>query len=282
MVREFDIELGDRRTLRVYDTAADVAAERLTVFWHHGTPNIGEPPRPLLEASAERGIRWVSHDRPAYGGSTGQPGRRVASVAADVASIADALGIENFAVMGHSGGGPHALACAALLPDRVLGVVCGSGLAPFDADGLDWFAGMAQAGAAELRAAERGREELERLLVSSEFDPAQFTPADHAILSGDWGWLGSVAERAIAGGIDGMVDDDLAYVSPWGFEPRQAVAPVLFLHGGEDRIVPIDHARWLAERCPASEIWEQPEDGHISVLRSATAALDWLLESTEG
>ena len=92
---------------------------RLTVVWHHGTPNVGTPPEPLLPASAERGIRWVSYDRPGYGGSTPHPGRDIASAAADVEAIADALGIDRFAVLGHSGGGPHALACAALLGDRV-------------------------------------------------------------------------------------------------------------------------------------------------------------------
>ena len=111
MTKETDLTLSDGRTLHVYDTGADHA--RLTVFWHHGTPNTGAPPEPLFPAAAARGIRWVSHDRPGYGPSTPKPGRDVAAVAADVASIADALGIGRFAVMGHSGGGPHALACGA-------------------------------------------------------------------------------------------------------------------------------------------------------------------------
>ena len=120
------------------------------VFWHHGTPNTGVPPEPLFPAAAQHGIRWVSYDRPGYGGSTPHPGRDIASAAADVSSVAQALGIGQFAVMGHSGGGSHALACGALLPGRVLGVVSVAGMAPFDAEGLDWFAGMAAAGAAEL------------------------------------------------------------------------------------------------------------------------------------
>ena len=141
MVTERDLQLGDGRTLHLYDTCAEGVDARLTVVWHHGTPNTGAPPEPLFEAAAERGIRWVSYDRPAYGGSTPRPGRDLASAAADVAGIADALGIGRFAVMGHSGGSPHALACGALLPDRVLAAVCVSALAPFDAEGLDWFAG---------------------------------------------------------------------------------------------------------------------------------------------
>src|ERR671912_1216734 len=123
MVTETDLTLGGGRTLHVYDTGADDADGRLAVFWHHGSPNIGAPPEPLFPAADRLGIRWVSYDRPGYGGSTPRPERDVASAAGDVSAVADAWGIERFAVMGHSSGGSHALACAALLPERVLGVV---------------------------------------------------------------------------------------------------------------------------------------------------------------
>jgi pimeloyl-ACP methyl ester carboxylesterase len=277
VVTETDLELPDGRTLHVYDTAGD-GEDRLTVLWHHGTPNLGAPPEPLLPAAARLGLRWVSYDRPAYGGSTPLPGRDLASAAADAAAIADRLGIGRFAVMGHSGGSSHALASGALLPARVLAVVCVSALAPMHAEGLDWFAGMAPAGAAELAAAVQGRAALVDRLVSNDFDPEQFTPADHAALAGSWSWLGSVAGQALAGGLDGMVDDDLAYVAPWGFDPAQVRAPVLLLHGGKDRVAPSAHARWLAGRIPSAELWLRPEDGHISVLASAEAALGWLKE----
>src|SRR5438270_7799682 len=115
----------DGRTLRVHDTGA---AAGLTVFWQHGTPQTGLPPDPLLDTP---GIRWIGYDRPAYGGSTRLPGRDAASAAADVAAIADALDIERFAVVGSSGGGPSALACAALLPERVVAAVSICGIAPF-------------------------------------------------------------------------------------------------------------------------------------------------------
>ena len=223
-------------------------------------------------------MRWVSYDRPGYGGSTPHPGRDLGSAAADVSSIADALGIGQFAVMGHSGGAPHALACGALLPQRVLGTICVAALAPFDAEGLDWFAGMTAFGAAELHAAAAGRTALEHILASTEFDPEQFTPADHATLSGPWSWLGAIAGQALEGGLGGMVDDDLAYVAPWGFEPSQVGSPVLFLQGGQDRIVPSSHGRWLSSHVSSAELWTRPDDGHISVLGSAPAALAWLGE----
>jgi pimeloyl-ACP methyl ester carboxylesterase len=277
VTKETDLTLSDGRTLHVYDTGADHA--RLTVFWHHGTPNTGAPPEPLFPAAAARGIRWVSHDRPGYGRSTPKPGRDVAAVAADVASIADALGIGKFAVMGHSGGGPHALACAALLPGRVAAAVSGAGTAPFAAEGLDWFAGMAPSGEAEMRAAAAGRAAYEEYLASAEFDADAFTPADQAALRVEWSWLAHIAGQAIAGGPDGMIDDELAYVTPWGFAPEQVRPPALFLCGGQDRMVPSAHSTWLARHCPAAELWLRPDDGHVSVLRSsAVAALDWLVE----
>jgi pimeloyl-ACP methyl ester carboxylesterase len=202
----------------------------------------------------------------------------VASAAVDVSGIADALGVAQFAVMGHSGGGPHALACGALLPERVLGVVCVAGLAPFHAEGLDWFAGMAAAGAAELHAAAEGRAALADRLASTEFDPEQFAPADHAALAGAWSWLGAIAGQAMAGGPGGMVDDDLAYVARWGFDPGQVTSPVLFLHGGQDRIAPSSHGEWLARHVRSAELWLRPDDGHISVLNSGAAAMEWLRE----
>jgi pimeloyl-ACP methyl ester carboxylesterase len=273
---EFDMVTGER-TLHVYAPSTE-SPHTLAVFWHHGTPNVGNPPAPLLEASHRLGIRWVSHDRPGYGGSSPDPRRTIASVAADIASIADRLEISRFAVMGHSGGGPHALACAALLPDRVAAVVSGSGLAPFDAAGLDWFAGMHPAGEAELKAAVSGKAALLALLESAEFDPGQFTSSDHRALAGDWAWLGEVAGKGLDSGWDGMLDDDLAYVSSWGFDPGSVDVPVLLMHGDEDRIVPPAHGRWLAERIAHSELWLGVGDGHISIMQRGEDALEWLLD----
>jgi pimeloyl-ACP methyl ester carboxylesterase len=276
---EFDLKLSDGRVLHVYDTGGDAGSPGLTVFWHHGTPNIGAPPAPLFPVSAQLGIRWVSYDRPGYGGSTSKPGRDIATAATCAAAVADSLGIDRFAAMGHSGGGPHALACGALLPDRVRGVVSMAGMAPFGAEGLDWFGGMATSGAAALRAAAAGREAKERYEeeFGDAYDP-EFTPADLAALSGEWSWLLSVVRPAIAAGRAAAIDDDLAYVAPWGFDPAQIDAPVLLIHGGRDRVAPCSHSKWLVQRCPAARLWLRPDDGHISVLNSAEAALRWLAE----
>jgi len=279
VVTETNLKLGDGRTLHVYDTGTGDADGRLTVFWHHGTPNIGAPPEPLFAAAAQLGIRWVSYDRPGYGGSTPYRDRDVASAAADASSVADALGIDRFAVMGHSGGGPHALACGALLPERVLGVVSVAGLAPFGAEGLDFFAGMAASGVASLRAAAEGREAKESYEASADEDTDPgFVPADLAALEGEWSWFIRVVRPAIENGPGGLIDDDLAYVASWGFDPAQVIAPTLFLHGGRDRVVPSSHGEWLARRCPSAELRLCPDDGHISVLNSGAAAMEWLSE----
>lgn len=224
----------------------------------------------------------MSYDRPGYGGSTPVPNRDIASAAIDVAHIADALGIGQFAVIGHSGGGPHALACGALLRERVLGVVSMAGMAPLSAEGLDWFSGMAVSSVASLRAAAKGRAAKERYEASAEFDSEVFTPADYAALSGAWSWLMDVVNPAVEAGPGGLIDDDLAYVAPWGFNPAQIVAPVLLLHGSQDRMVPSSHGEWLARRCPGAELRLCPDDGHISVLNSAADALDWLREHADG
>lgn len=274
MTTEFDVRVGDG-LLHGYDNQSE---GDLVVVWHHGTPNIGLPPRPLFERSQELGIRWISYDRPGYGGSSSRPNRTIGSAADDVAAIADHLGIERYAVMGHSGGGSHALASGALHPERTIAAVSAAGLAPFGADGLDWFAGMIASGVASLRAAASGRKVKERFEASgTEYDP-EFTTADMEILGGDWSWLNQVVGPAMNNGPAPLIDDDLAYVSPWGFDPKDIGVPVLLLHGDQDGIVPSAHSKWLAQHCRDAEVRLFPEDGHLSVLRHATGALDWLRE----
>jgi pimeloyl-ACP methyl ester carboxylesterase len=275
VVTQLDVPVADGRTIHAYD-AATGGSDALAVFWHHGTPNIGAPPEPLFAAADRLAIRWVSYDRPGYGGSTPRPGRDVASAADDVAAVADAFGLDGFAVLGHSGGGPHALACAASMPDRVRAAVSMSGLAPFTADGLDWFAGMADAGVASLRAALQGREAKEAYEASAGDQDPGFIPADLEALSGEWSWIMQVVRPALAAGPGGLIDDDLAYVSPWGFDAADITKSVLFVHGGRDRIVPSAHSVWLAGRCPDAELRLSPDDGHVSIFGEAESALEWV------
>jgi pimeloyl-ACP methyl ester carboxylesterase len=285
MVSEGDIRLADGRTLHAYDTRADEIAGRsddpgsvVAVFWHHGSPNVGSPPEPLFAAAEANGLRWVSYDRPGYGGSGPHDGRTVASAAGDVAAIADALGIGRFAVLGHSGGGPHALACAALLPERVVAAASLSAPAPFEAEGLDWFAGWSPGIAAENRAAVGGRAALEAYWAGAEPEDmgAFFTDADMAALVDDWSWLAGVAGQAIDQGNEGYLEDTLAAVRPWGFGLDAIRVPALIMHGAKDKMVPCAHGEWLVARCPAAESRIVPDAGHITVLDSAPEALSWL------
>jgi pimeloyl-ACP methyl ester carboxylesterase len=273
VVAERDVRLGDGRALRTYDTGDTGTGDGLTVVWQHPSPHTGVPLAPLLSAAAERGIRLVTYARPSYGASSPFPGRDVASAAGDVAQVADALGVTRFAVIGASGGGAHALACAALLAGRVTAVVCLGGIAPFTRD-FDWYAGMASDGG--LRAATAGREARARYAASAQFNPDSFTSTDWAALSGGWSSLGAAAERANEVGPDGLIDDDIAFVTPWGFDLAEVEVPVLLVQGGEDRVIPPAHADWLLHHIHHAELWLRPHDGHISVLNACPVAMDWL------
>jgi pimeloyl-ACP methyl ester carboxylesterase len=275
-VPTIEIELPDARTLHVYDEG-DPDGEAV-VFWHHGAPQNGVLPGPLVELAQRRGIRLVSHDRPGYGGSSPRRGRSVADVAGDADRIADHLGVDRFAVLGESGGGPHALACAAVLGDRVPAVACVATIAPFDAEGLDWFEGMAPSGAAEFEAAGRGRVALEEYAAAhGEVDPDMFVPADLAVLSGPYQeWFVASSQGVLPS--EGHLGDGLAFVGDWGFDPGAVGAPLLLVHGSDDRFVPVEHSRWLARRCGDSELRIEPGGGHLSVMESLGDALGWLTE----
>jgi pimeloyl-ACP methyl ester carboxylesterase len=274
VLTEADLTLSDGRQLHYYDTGGD---DRLAVLWHHGTPNLGAPPEPLFATSDQLGLRWISYDRPGYGGSPRAPGRDLASAATYATAVADALGIARFAVMGYSGGGSHAIACGALLPDRVLAVISAGGLAPLVAEDLDWYAGMAPSGVAALTVSTEGRAAKERYAAAGVgYDP-EFTDTDFAALAGEWSWLGGVANGSRDQG--GGIDDDLAYVAPWRFDLTRLVAPVLLLHGQRDRVVPSTHAEWLARHIPSAELRLRPDDGHVSILTATPAALTWLPSS---
>lgn len=230
-----------------------------------------------MDASEELGIRWLSFDRPGYGGSSSVESWRAADAAAVTRHVADAAGAEQFAVVGHSGGGPHALACAALLGDRVAAAVSISGLAPYNAADLDWYGGMHEGGVAELRAAATGSDALKAFLKDMVDDPAMFTESDIEALEGAWSSFGLVAAAGVAGGLAGVVSDNVAYVSDWGFSLESITAPTLIVHGTDDRIVPVSHGHWLSQHLPHSELWVRPGDGHLSVMDAGFDVLDWLV-----
>ncbi|MFE5336289.1 alpha/beta fold hydrolase [Isoptericola sp. NPDC056573] len=267
-----ELDLPDGRRLVVHDDGPPAAD---AVVWHHGSPQSGELLPPVVAAARARGLRAVSAARAGYGGSTRRPGRTVAEAASDVAYALDALGVDRCLAVGASGGAPHALALAALRPDVVSGVVTLAGIAPYPGPGRDglWFAGMADDGG--LRSALDGPSARQRHAETAEFDGSSFTADDYATLAGTWASLGADASRSGEAWPGGLVDDDLAFVRPWGVTLGDVTAPALVVQGGADRVVPRHHADLLVEGLPAAELWLRPRDGHVSVLTALPVAFDW-------
>jgi pimeloyl-ACP methyl ester carboxylesterase len=266
---EWFIPTPDGRTLAVED-AGD--RDGRPVMVHVGTPGgrrlYG---RRTLADAARRGLRLISYDRPGYGGSTPQPGRCMADCADDARVICAALGIERLTMWGLSGGGPHVLACAALLPDLVPAVASLASLAPYDAEGLDWLAGFSQEALDEVRLTltdpAEGRALFERdlgKLVAAS--PAQVALHMQAGTPGvDLTLLTDEAvsmQQALTPGIEGAWDDCVAQLTPWGFDVAQISVPVLLLHGAQDRAVPFSHGQWLASHIPGVETWFFDDEGH--------------------
>jgi pimeloyl-ACP methyl ester carboxylesterase len=207
--------------------------------------------------------RVITYDRPGYGQSTRRPGLRVADAAEDVALLADRLGIDEFAVLGISAGGPRALAVAALMPDRVTRCATELGVGDYTAPDLDFFAGMSDEDVREWKDSERG----EAWLVEHAY-PELVTWLDSPDpLPGVSGELREMLLRAlresVANGPAGYVDDSLSLVSPWGFTLDQVKAPTLVLAATEDESVPRRHAEWLVARIRDAEpVWSP--GGHIA------------------
>ena len=207
---------------------------------------------PVIEAGAERGLRHIGYSRPGFGASTRLAGRTVASCALDVAAIADALGYDRFYSVGASGGGPHVIACAALLPDRVIAAAAIASPAPFDAEGLDWTAGMGQENVDEFAAMEAGDDEFEAFLVEHAEELRGATgdqiiavlgdlvsEVDRQALSGEFAaYLVDEAAHALSNGVWGWFDDDRAFGHDWGFDLTDIRAPLSLWHGAQDRFVP--------------------------------------------
>jgi pimeloyl-ACP methyl ester carboxylesterase len=289
-VRE-TLEVGGRR-IEVEQSGPDGAES--VVFFHTGTPSAGIMFEPMVAAGTARGIRHVAYSRPGYANSGRQPGRTVADCAAQVNAIADQLGIGRFYTVGWSGGGPHALACAALLGDRVIAAATLASVAPRDAEGLDWLAGMGEENLQEFGAAESGQ--LIRFLdhMAADFahvSPAQIhqafgdlvSPIDVASLTGEFAqYLSDAVRLAVSRGIWGWFDDDLAILHDWGFSLDGIERPVTIWQGGQDRMVPFDHGRWLADHVVGADAQLLPEEGHLSLtVGSYGSVLDELLSHAD-
>jgi pimeloyl-ACP methyl ester carboxylesterase len=261
------------------------------VFLLHGTPGSRLSARPTEAELTTLGVRLITYDRPGYGLSDPHPGRSVADAADDVRAIADARGIDTFAVIGRSGGGPHALACAALLPERVTRVASLVGLAPYDASGLNWMRGMVEMNRQQYSAALQGARQLAQLLypqvVAMRSNPehlvqrleATAPPADLAELS-DPEYRSELVQsmvEAIDRSLDGWAADSLAFTRPWGFDPGWIHTPTLLWHGNGDVFSPVAHAHWLAKHIKGALLLLSDRCTHLSAARVQQGAIHWLL-----
>ncbi|MDX6486785.1 MAG: hypothetical protein QOF43_1938 [Gaiellaceae bacterium] len=285
-----NVTTADGRTLRVHLAGAK---DGFTVLAHHGTPSGGILYERWSADAAERGVRLVGYDRPGYGGSTRHAGRSVGDAVDDVRAIAAALGTDRLATWGISGGGPHALACAALAPDLVTAAACIAGPVPYGAEGIDYLEGMGEANVKEFSAVLEGEEALRPLI---ERDAADMTtggaegmkrvlatllsPVDEAAATGPLGdFLYETMELGLRPGIDGWVDDNLAFVADWGFDPTEIEVPLLLLQGAQDKFVPASHFEWFAAHIPAAEARLEADQGHLTLSEQRIGFVHgWLLE----
>jgi pimeloyl-ACP methyl ester carboxylesterase len=248
---------------------------------HGGSPSAVAEYQPLDDAARSSGLRLVTYSRPGYGASTPRPAAGCyADDVEESLAVLDHLGIGEFLTFGWSGGGPRALACAALLPDRCRAAASLAGVGPYHGEGLDWFDGMADENHEEYHAAEQGREVYEGYLVEN-FQPilrasaaelaealgGRVTPVDREALTPELAdWLSRTFQNAGAQGVRGVCDDGIAAVTPWGFDLASIRVPVAVWQGREDAMVPFAHGAWLAAHVPGAEGHLLDDEGHISLV----------------
>jgi len=290
VVETRSVHVAPGRELGVW--VGDGDSERSVVVMH-GMPGSGLLYPRWLEDAAMRGIRLISYDRPGYGSSSDRPGRSIADCAAEVRAIADELGVDRVGVWGWSGGGPYALACAALLPDLVAASAVVGSMAPWDAAGLDFFDGMGQGNVDEIElffsdpvaARKKNMQDRDEVLATTvdqvlEVFAGLLSAPDAAVLTGEFAdWLVRTEQYGLTPGDQGWWDDAVAHMSPWGFDLGSIRVPVKVWHGRHDRFSPFQHGQWLADHIRGAERALSDADGHLTlVTRRIGEVHDWLTD----
>lgn len=286
------VRTSDGRDLEVL---RDGPPDAMPLVYHSGTPSGAVEFPALSDAVAELGWQLVTWSRPGYGASTAYAGRTVADVTTDTAAVLDHLGQDRFVTLGWSGGGPHALACAALMAERCDAATILAGVAPYPAEGLDWLAGMGPENVAEfeltLAALDGSPDATAALRSSVEKDAADLADVTGEQVAGSLGGLidevdraaltGELADmlaasfrQAVSSGIEGWYDDDIAFARPWGFDLGDIAVPVSVWQGRHDRMVPYEHGVWLAKHIPGSRAHLLDDEGHVSVIGKLPRILD--------
>ena len=285
--REGTLTTADGRTLAFFERGA---ADGVPTIACHGTPGSRYTRHPDPQMYERHGVRVVCYDRPGYGRSDPHFGRSVADAAEDVVAIADELGFERFVVVGGSGGAPHALACGALLADRVIRVGALVTPAPSDDDSFDFNEGLADLNVREFAAAQQGPEAIEAFLqpyvdgiradvdavieeILSELPEVDrklaSRPAVRAVMKEGF-------SEAVRQGSRGWADDDLAFAKPWGFELEDVTAETRIWQGELDVLTPRGHGEYVASRLPNAR-FELLEGGGHFLDEEWAVVLDWLV-----
>ena len=250
------------------------------LFLFHGLPGSRlDAPQMWPEEPAD--VRVIAPDRPGFGTSAFRDGRRLTDWADDVRQLADSLGIGRFLVAGFSGGGPHALAVAHGLPDRVIAAGSIGGAGPVDTPGA--LAGMNRVNRLIFACARRAPRVL-GLLIARHASQISHQPAklierssrDRHLPEADRVAMTdprlrelmiAAGPEAFRQGIRGVVHEAHICARPWGFAPATIKPPVLLWHGDQDTNVPLAMARDLADQIPGSSITVYPGEGHLIVPR---------------
>jgi len=262
------------------------------LLFHNGTPTAAVRNPHVVNPAAQHGMRTVTYSRPGYAASTEHHGRTVADAAQDSEAVLDALDADHFVTLGWSGGGPHALACAALLPERCAAAATMAAVAPYGAAGVNWFAGMGPENIAEFGAAVEGEQPLAEFLEKAASDLRTITgqevagalgglvsEVDKRALTGEFAdVLAEAFRRAVSNGIAGWRDDDIAFVRPWGFDLKRVRVPVAIWQGAQDRMVPFDHGRWLAANVAGARSRLLDDEGHLSLVKHIDRIIEDLVE----
>lgn len=279
------IELDDGRRIDVRVSGPEGG---MPLVYHHGTPGAANQFRAMERAAHARGLRLVTTSRPGYANSSRHPGRKVVDVAADTAAVLAVLEADRCLIAGWSGGGPHALACAARLEQAAATLVI-AGVAPFEARGLEWMAGMGEENLIEFGMALEGEAPLRNYLELQREDLQHATAqgivsslatilpdVDRAVITDEFGEdLAANFHEALSSGIDGWLDDDLAFLQPWGFALDEISIPITLWQGSLDLMVPFAHGAWLSAQLPEALAHLEQGEGHLSV---GIGALDRMLD----
>jgi pimeloyl-ACP methyl ester carboxylesterase len=269
------VNLPDGRRLDVYMSGP---ADGVPLLFHHGAPGAGIPFRAIERAAHERDLQYLTFSRPGYGESSRDPDRSIVSVVDDAAMVLQSLHFDRCLVAGWSGGGPHALACAARL-GAAAAVLVFAGVAPYSAESLDWFSGMGEENIEEYSTAAAGEGPLrEYLSVVGEIMKtvtvadigasieSVLPQVDRELLTDEFGEdMAASFREALRSSIDGWLDDDLAFVKPWGFDLEEIAVPTSIWQGSADLMVPFAHGQWLASHVPGASVHLEEGEGHLSI-----------------